>query len=190
MRFGKALFLFIIFLLAACSGNIDTNMSEPMAEFEFTTHDGDILSLSDLEGEWWITNLMYTDCRTICPRTTTNLVDVQQKLKEDDLHPQIISFSIDPSYDSPEILKEYARQYDVDLETWDFLTGYNFETIQKISQNTFKSTLEKGASGQRSHGYSFYLIDPYGDIVKKYDGMSTDELNILVDDLKIILSKT
>ena len=187
MKLGKMLFLSTIFFLVACGEKIDTNMSEPMTEFEFTTQNEEKLNLDDLKGEWWIANFMYTNCRTVCPRTTANLVDVQQKLKKDGLTPQIVSFSVDPSYDTPEILKEYANEYDADLETWNFLTGYDFETIQEISEDTFKAVLQEGAAGQRSHGFSFYLINPDGNIIKKYDDMSSDELDILVDDLKIVL---
>lgn len=186
MDFKKILFIFIVIFLVACGNNIDTNMSEPMMDFEFTTQDEKALSLSDLEGEWWIANFIYTNCRTICPRTTAHMADVQQKLKEDGLRPSIVSFSVDPNNDTPEVLKNYAKEYNADLETWTFLTGYDFETIQDISESSFKSVLREGAVGQRSHGYGFYLIDPKGNIVKRYDGMSADELDILVQDLNTI----
>jgi|SRR5690625_1294983 len=130
---------------------------------------------------------MYTNCRTICPRTTAHMVDFQKTLSDDGFNPQIVSFSVDPDYDTPEVLKEYASEYDADLDTWSFLTGYDFETIQDISVTSFKAALREGAVGQRSHGYGFYLIDPNGDIVKKYDGMSDDELDDLIEDLKLVL---
>ncbi|GAB3063262.1 SCO family protein [Virgibacillus ainsalahensis] len=187
MKILKVLFIFGVLFLAACNDKIDTNMSEPMADFEFETQDGEMLSLDDLEGEWWIANFMYTNCRTICPMTTANLADVQQKLKRDSLSPQIVSFSVDPAYDTPDVLKEYALGYGANLETWDFLTGYEFETIQHISENTFKIALQKGSANQRSHGFSFYLINPDGQIVKKYDGMGSEELEMLVDDMKRVL---
>lgn len=76
MKLGKILFLFTIVLLVVCSSDIDVNMSETMADFEFTTQDEETLNLEDLKGEWWITNLVFTNCTTICPRTTTNLTDV------------------------------------------------------------------------------------------------------------------
>lgn len=187
MRFGKYLFIFVIVFLVACSGKIDTNMSEPMTDFEFTTQDEKQLSLNDLDGEWWIANFMYTNCTMICPMTTANLVEVQQELKHSDLTPQIVSFSVDPSYDTPEVLKDYAKKYGADLETWDFLTGYDFTTIKELSEGTFKSALNEGAMEQRSHGFSFYLINPDSEIVKKYDGMNFDEIDILIEDLKTVL---
>lgn len=187
MKLGKFLLFFVILLLVACDEKIETNMSESMVDFEFTTQDEETLNLEDLKGEWWVANFMYTNCRTICPKTTAHLAGVQQELKKDDLHPQIVSFSVDPSYDTPEILKEYAKGFDADLDAWSFLTGYDFETIQEISEKTFKTALQEGAIGQRSHGFDFFLINPEGNIIKKYDGMSQNELDILVNDLKTVL---
>ncbi|WP_373893738.1 hypothetical protein [Virgibacillus sp. CBA3643] len=76
---------------------------------------------------------------------------------------------------------------EADLDTWDFLTGYDFETIQDLSENTFKAVLEEGAVGMRSHSYGFYLINPKGDTIKQYSGMSAEELDTLVDDVKTVL---
>lgn len=188
MKIKKFLLLFVLLVfLAACGDKIETNMSEPMVDFEFITQDEEVLNLNDLQDEWWVANFMYTNCRIVCPRTTANMAAVQQKLKEDGLSPQFVSFSVDPAHDTPEVLKEYAEGYDADLETWSFLTGYDFETIQEISENTFKTVLEEGVVGQRAHGIYFYLIDPDGNIVKKYDGMSGAELDLLVNDLKTVL---
>lgn len=187
MVLRKLSFVFIFIFLIACGEDIETNMSEPMMDFEFTNQADETLSLGDLDGDWWIANFMYTNCRTICPRTTAHMVNVQEKLQDDGLKPQIVSFSVDPAHDTPEVLTEYARDYGADLETWSFLTGYDFATISEISETAFNAALREGAVGQRSHGYGFYLINPQGEIVKKYDGMSTDELDILVDDLRVVL---
>ncbi|AXF57007.1 SCO family protein [Salicibibacter kimchii] len=187
MRYEKILFLFIFIFLASCGEKIETNMSEPITDFEFTTQDEEMLSSESLKGDWWIANFMYTNCRAICPRTTANMADVQKQLKMNGYNPHIVSFSVEPSHDTPGILKEYARQHNADLESWDFLTGYDFETIKEISENTFNSVLEEGAVGQRAHGINFYLVNPNGIIVKEYNGMGPDELDMLIDDLKTVL---
>lgn len=183
------LMAFILFgiLLSACSNDIDANMSEQMEDFSFTTQDKETLNLDDLKGEWWITYLSYTDCRTVCPRTTSNMVEIQSQLKDDGLQPRIISFSVDPENDEPEYLQEYADDYGVDLSSWDFLTGYDFETIQGLSENVFNAVLEDGGADQMAHSYMFYLVNPEGEVVKKYDGMSINDNKILIEDLKKVL---
>src|SRR5690625_6350501 len=82
---------------------------------------------------------MYTNCTIVCPTTTPNMVSVQNELKNDGLTPQIISFSIDPSFDTPEVLKDYADDFGADLDHWSFLTGNEFKDIQKLSEDR-KST--------------------------------------------------
>lgn len=183
------LVVFIMFgvLLSACGKDIDTNMSEEMQDFSFITQDNETLNLDDLKGEWWITYFSYTDCRTVCPRTTSNMVDIQSQLKKDGLEPPIISFNVNPEKDGPEELRKYAEENNVDLDSWDFLTGYDFETIQNLSEQSFLAVLEKGAAEQMSHSYMFYLVNPKGEVVKKYDGMSTDEHKVLIEDLKTVL---
>lgn len=186
MKTGLILFAAILFLSACSKKQIEPNMSEKIPNFDFTTQDNEPLSLEDLTGDWWIAYFSYTHCTTVCPRTTANMVGIQEELKQDGLTPKIISFGIDPENDTPEILKAYAKDYGADLNTMSFLTGYDFETIQDLSVNTFHAALEKGALDQKSHSYYFYLINPEGEIVKSYDGMSERENGLLVEDIKMV----
>ena len=193
MKMERLLFFRILLMIAfvvpltACGEAIDTNMSESMVDFEFTTQDEETLRLDDLKGDWWITYMSYTECKTICPRTTANMVSIQEALKEVDLHPHIISFSIDPDNDHPEVLREYAEEFGADLRSWDFLTGYDFESIKEISEDIFHAALEKGAVEQISHSYMIYLVNPDGQVIKKYNGMSSEALDELIDDVKTVL---
>ncbi|PIC79180.1 cytochrome c oxidase assembly protein [Sporosarcina sp. P18a] len=178
-----------ILMLSGCNKKIETNMSETMPDFEFTTQDDQPLGLKDLKGDWWIAYFSYTNCITVCPRTTANMVGVQERLKEEGLEPRIISFGIDPENDTPEVLRNYAADFGADLRTMSFLTGYDFETIQELSRNTFLSILESGALDQRAHSYYFYLVNPDGEIVKRYDGLTARENELLIEDVKTVLGK-
>lgn len=180
----------LLLLLSACNKQqIEPNMSEMIPDFQYTNQDNEPLELEDLIGDWWVAYFSYTHCQTVCPRTTANMIDIQEDLKEEGFTPTIISFSIDPENDTPEVLKAYAKDFGVDLNTWHFLTGYDFETIQELSVNTFRAVLQKGALDQRSHSFYFYLINPEGEIVKRYDGMSDRENGLLIADVKKVLKK-
>lgn len=190
MRYLQAFILFLVIFLSACDGEIiDTNMSEDVSDFRFTTQNNEKLGLRDLEGEWWISYFMYTNCTIVCPRTTPNLVKVQEEMNELGLEPQIVSFSIDPDNDTPDVLREYADEYQVDLSNWTFLTGYDFEDIQELSKDSFKTVLEGGGPDAHEyvHSTKFFLVNPDGEIVKQYDGLSTDEIDSLAADLKKVL---
>lgn len=185
------LILGLALFLVACGGGeeeIETNMSEKVNPFEFTTQDNESLSLKDLEGEWWVADFIFTNCTSVCLPMTSNMSQLQDKLKEENVDAQLVSFSVDPSYDSPEVLKEYAKNYDADLDNWSFLTGYDFQTIKELSIKSFKQLLEEAPPGedQVTHGTSFFLVNPEGKIINKYNGLSPEVMDLIVKDLKTV----
>lgn len=184
--------LTLILILSACGGQeskIETNMSEKVADFEFTTQDNETLSLEDLNGEWWVADFVFTNCTSVCLPMTTNMKLLQDKIKTEDLDVQLISFSVDPDHDTPEVLKEYAADYDADLDNWTFLTGYDFHTIKELSVKSFRNFVKEPEPGddQVTHGTRFFLVNPEGKVVKNYDGIKADEMDNIVADLKDLL---
>lgn len=179
--------LFLIVVLSACSDElpIETNMKETVADFSFTNQDEENVSRDDLAGEWWVADFIFTNCETVCIPMTSNMVGLQNDLEEKDIPMQIVSFSVDPDYDSPDVLKEYANEYDANLDNWDFLTGYDFETIRKLSIKSFRAPLKEPAYGsdQVTHDVRFFLVDPEGNIVKGYKGIEKETINTLLDDI-------
>src|SRR5699024_12251388 len=98
---------------------------------------------------------------------------LQEKLQDEDANVRLVSFSVDPDYDSPDVLKEYGEEYDADFASWDFLTGYDFKTIKKLSIKSFRSLLQAPEPGddQVINGTNFYLVEAGGHIVKTYKGL-------------------
>lgn len=193
MKYMKGLILVLILFLAACgtgANKIESNMPEDsiVTDFEFTTQDEETLSFEDLKGEWWIADFIFTNCITVCIPMTTNMVTLQEMMAEEDLDAQIVSFTVDPTVDTPEVLKNYAAGYGADLSNWTFLTGYDFETIKQLSRESFYADLrEEPDSDQITHVVRFYLVDPKGQIVKSYIGTDIDDINSIIDDLKKVL---
>lgn len=191
VRHVRLLLVFILLtLLVACGGKIEENISEQLPEFEYTTQNGETFGLNDLKGQWWLASFVYTNCKTVCPVMTKNMAKLQQELKENKLDIQIVSFSVDPEFDTPEVLKQYAQDYGVDFSNWTFLTGYQFKTIQDLSMNYFKTSLQKASPGtgndQIAHGTSFFLVNPKGKIVKKYDGVGEEGQKQAILDIKAL----
>ena len=179
----------VVLLLAACGEEIEKNMSEEVEDFEFTTQDDETLSLNDLKGEWWVADFIFTNCTTVCLPMTTNMSELQNKMEEENLDAQLVSFSVDPEYDSPEVLRAYAEGYQADLSNWSFLTGYDFQTIKDFSVGSFKSVVEAPPEGddQVMHGTSFFLVNPEGEVIKRYSGIESEEMDNIIQDLKIAL---
>lgn len=192
MRFFQVLIFVLILLLVACGGEyreINPNMSEKVANFSFTTQNNEQLSLDDLKGEWWIADFIFTSCTTVCLPMTNNKSILQKKLRDNNLDVQLISFSVDPDFDSPEVLKEYAEQYDADFSNWSFLTGYDFQTIKELSIKSFRSLVQAPGRGtdQVTHGTGFMLVTPDGKYIKSYNGLDTKEMDLIVEDLKKVV---
>ncbi|HLR08917.1 MAG TPA: SCO family protein [Bacillota bacterium] len=180
----------LLSILASCGGeDIDSNMSKKVQDFEFTTQDNETLSLDDLKGEWWVADFIFTNCTTVCLPMTTNMSKLQDKMEEENLDAQLVSFSVDPERDTPDVLKEYAKDYDADLDNWTFLTGYDFQTIKELSIKSFQSLLEEAPedSDQVTHGTRFYLVNPEGKVIKFYNGTDADAIDDIIADLKKVL---
>lgn len=190
MRIKQFLMFGLILFLVGCGAyrEIDPNYSEEVADFSFTTQDEEKLSLEDLQGKWWIANFIFTNCMDVCLPMTHHMSLLQDKLKENDLDVHLVSFSVDPDYDSPEILKEFAEDYDADFSNWSFLTGYDFDTIRELSIKSFRSLVQapKSGSDQVLHGTAFMLVTPDGTMIKSYDGLSAQEMDVIIDDLNTL----
>lgn len=179
----------ILLLLNACNKlPIDTNMSEDVAEFSFTTQDNETLSLDDLHGEWWIADFIFTNCETVCLPMTSNLSKLQKELEARNLSVQFVSFSVDPDYDTPEVLREYGQQYEANFDTWSFLTGYDFQTIKELSIKSFRALLKEPEYGddQVMHDTRLFLVNPEGKVIKGYDGVKSDSIDEILNDISIL----
>lgn len=185
-KFKFLLFASFIFL-ASCT-SFESNMSREVADFNFINQDNETVSLEDLKGNWWIADFIFTNCVTICLPMTHNMVKLQKELADNDLDVQLISFSVDPDVDTPEVLREYAENYAADLTNWSFLTGYDFDTIKDLSMNSFISGLQREPdTDQVQHSSRFFLINPDGKIIKYYSGIESDTIETIMKDLKKLL---
>lgn len=177
-------------LLVACSDDlpIETNMSESVDDFTFTTQDEEQLGLDDLQGDWWLADFIFTNCTTVCLPMSDNMSNLQESLDDENIDIPFISFSVDPDYDSPEVLTEYGTEHDADFDRWTFLTGYDFQTIREISIKSFRAPLQEPEIGsdQVTHDTRFFLVNPEGDVVKGYDGVKQESMDEITEDLKVL----
>src|SRR5699024_7763367 len=147
--------------------------------FGFATQDNETHNLDDLKGEWWVSDFIFTNCTTVCLPMTTHMTKLHEKIEEYNLDAHLVSYSVDQERDTTEVLKEYAKDYDADLDNWTFLTGYDFQTIKELSIKSFQSLLEEAPedSDQVTHGTRFYLVNPEGKVIKFYNGTDADAID-------------
>lgn len=178
-----------LLILAACDSNYEGDFSYEVEAFEYTNQNGDSFNSEELEGEFWVADMIFTNCIDVCLPMTANMAKLQEKLKEEGLQDevQLISFSIDPENDTPAILKKYSQDRGGEFSNWNLLTGYSFDEIKRLSIQSFKAPLEKVPdSDQFVHVTSFYLVTPEGNAIKRYDGTDSESIDQIVKDIKKI----
>ena len=137
--------------------------------FSFTNQYGQNISNKDFEGLVYVLEFFFSTCPTICPKMNQNLVSIQNTFpKHEDFG--IASITINPKYDSVEVLKNYANQYGVSHPNWHFLTGDEKEIydLANAGFNLYAAKIE-GAPGGFEHSGNFALIDKDGYIRSRND---------------------
>jgi protein SCO1/2 len=144
------------------------------------------LDLRALRGRVWIADFIYTTCTSSCPMMSANMEGLQKKLPKSI---GLLSFTVDPDHDSPEVLTVYARQFDADPQRWFFVTG-DKPALMKLFRDGFMIGVQESAAaepGQNvSHSTKFVLIDAQGRIRGYYDGDDPASLAKLAADAKLL----
>lgn len=159
-----------------------------IAPFAFTDQDGNNISNEDMAGKVYVADFFFTTCPTICPIMKSQMIRVYEKYHHNPNF-QILSHSIDPTYDTREVLKDYSVKLGIeDASTWHFLTG-DQEKIFEIGQTSYLATAreDKNEPGGLLHSGAFILIDGKGHIRGVYDGTKEDQVDKLINDIPKLL---
>ncbi|MGC1203504.1 MAG: SCO family protein [Flavobacteriaceae bacterium] len=137
--------------------------------FSFTNQNGKTITNKDYEGKVYVVEFFFSTCPTICPRMNKNLIQIQNTFK-DFANFGVASFTINPDYDTPEVLKSYAEKYGVKNPNWHLMTG-DKEEIYKLSNEGFNlyTAEESDVAGGFEHSGNFALIDKNGFIRSRKD---------------------
>ena len=151
--------------------------------FEFTDSDGNLISQEELSGKVWVADFIFTTCTMACPVMTGNMNLIHKAFKNND-KVRIVSISVYPEYDTPEILKEYASRYNANTNRWHFLTGPE-ENVKLVIKNGFKMGDYEDII---FHSEKFALVDQNGNIRGYYNGIKTDDIKTLKKDIRVLLN--
>ena len=138
------------------------NERKKVPEFNFVNQNGKLVSNNDYIGKVYIVEFFFTTCTTICPVMNTNLIHIQNSFtKFSDFG--IASFSINPEYDTVDILNQYANENGIVNSNWNLMTGDRSE-IYKLANdgfNLYTAASSDFIDGFEHSGY-FALIDKQG----------------------------
>lgn len=164
-----------------------------LPDFELVDQQGQTFGTAQLRGRVWIANFFFTRCQTTCPIQTAKLAQFQRQAKNwpDWNRVRLVSLSVDPQHDTPEVLAEYARGYQADAAQWKFLTGPR-EALWKLSRDGFKLPVADDPEGQDliTHSPRFILVDADGQVRGLYDSQKDREIRQMTIDLRYLLEAT
>ena len=101
-------------------------IGDPIPDFRLTDQQGREVRLGQLRGKVLAVNFLYTRCPLpdVCPRLAANFAALQRRFERalgKDL--MLLSVTVDPDYDTPAVLADYAKRWGADSRGWRFLTG-------------------------------------------------------------------
>ena len=154
--------------------------------FQLVNQNGQSFGSTQLTGKIWIADFIYTTCPGPCPMISSRMSELQKPLEKTDAH--LVSFSVDPEKDSPQVLRGYADKLQADPARWDFLTGTK-SAIYKLSHDGFKLAVSDGSGEQGIpvHSTRMVLVDRHGQIRGYYDATEADAVTKLLADANHLL---
>jgi protein SCO1/2 len=166
------------------------NQYGSVPDFSLTERSGATVSLADLRGKIWIADFIYTSCTDTCPLQTVMMAKLQEEYA-DEPNLRLVSFSVDPERDTPQVLTQYATKHQVDTARWYFLTGQR-ERMMSLIRDGFHlsvATLPGDAetSGMIPHSSRFVLIDSQARIRGYYDSREVEAFVRLKNNIATLL---
>ena len=144
-----------------------------LGTFALTERSGQRVTDADLEAEVWIADFIFTRCPASCPRITTIMKGMQPATRASGV--KLVSLSVDPTHDTPEVLRKYAEGYGADPAGWWFLTGDEPQVYDLILKRFHLSVGRTSADDQQSgaeavaHSDRLALVDRGNKVVGVFD---------------------
>jgi protein SCO1/2 len=174
--------------------------SEPLprlgsvAAFTLLDTQGQTVTRETLKGNIWVAEFFYATCPGPCGIQSQRMQELQTILQQAKIPGvRLVSISLDPQHDTPQVLSEYASRYKADPKLWLFLTGSPRE-VRSMLVGSFHLALEENPPearplrGRYTHATQLALVDAQGVIRSYYDGLKPDTPTRVTQDILILLN--
>jgi protein SCO1/2 len=178
------------FPLQARAGDSRLAIIQKAPDFVLTSQDGKTVRLADFKGKVLLVSFIFTTCNGSCPATTHRIEKLQTALKGKGLLKKgkvhLLSITLDPARDKPDVLRRYMQLYDADAAGWTFLTGNKDKVAKVIS--AWGMWVRPAANGQLDHPSRIFLVDTRGRIREIYN-LSFLKPDWGVEDIELLLKE-
>lgn len=150
-----------------------------VADFTLTERSGKQVQHADLHDKVWVAAFVFTRCAGPCTQISGSMARLQKELA-DEKDVVLVSFTVDPDYDTPEVLRDYAQRFGAEPDRWLFLTGKR-EAMHQLIRESFHLGVEKAtgtpqAGNEVVHSSRLAVVDRRGEIRGYYDGKDENDL--------------
>jgi protein SCO1/2 len=163
-----------------------------LPDFRLTDQDGRPFGGDELRGYVWVAGFIFTRCPTICPAITTRMARVQHRARGIENGFRLVSFSVDPAYDTPARLSEFGRRYKASPRMWKFLTG-PLDQMKATVEGGLKIAMGEPVGEQDFaslfHGTHFVLVDQQARIRGYYDSSAPDVEEKVLHDATMLINR-
>ena len=147
-------------------------------EFTLTNQHGQTLSLSNLLGQVWVADVIFTRCPMSCERMTQRMHALQKEVAPR-WPVKFVSLTADPAFDSPSVLNAYAKRHGIDQSRWHFLTGLKRD-VYELSVHGLKFAVLENTNRVIPddlfvHSTHFALVDKRGQIRGVFEGTEEED---------------
>ena len=167
--------------------SLEKLVSHKIEDFVLINERGNYFGSKNLQGTIHVANFIFTSCTHICPKMTTNMVEVERKFKNNS-DVNLVSFTVTPWLDSPDVLKRYKEEFTLNSKNWHFLTGKKNE-IYTLARKSYFAEEEIGFTKDSTdflHTEHFLLVDKNFRIRGIYNGTLGLEMEQLIKDIDIL----
>lgn len=155
-------------------------------DFSFTNQNGKTITQKDYEGKIYVADFFFTTCPSICVPMGENMAWLQEQIKN---NPKVmlLSHTVTPDIDTPEVLKAYALKKGAIDSKWNLVTGKK-EDIYYIARKSYLAVKTTNSSElyDMVHTENFVLVDQKKRIRGFYDGTNLEEVKKLLEDIKFL----
>ena len=155
-------------------------------DFQLLDQTGNPFGLADLKGKVWAASFIFTRCKGPCPVVSSRMAELNKMVARAGEGVELVSFSVDPDFDRPEVLAGYSSKLGADPARWKFLTGTK-EDIESIVVKGLLQPLATEPDGTPAHSTRIVLVDREGRLRGYHDGMDPEAVQKLLMDIGDLL---
>lgn len=183
-NWGRGILCLAAVLAAGCGRAPELPVMGQVPAFELVAQDGRRFDRTRLDGKIWVADFIFTTCGGPCPLMSHQMRRVEEAVAG---YPDVrlVSFTVDPRNDTPEVLAAYARRYQANTDRWFFLTGEQ-ERLNALGLQAFKLN---GVDGQMTHSTRFVLLDRKSRIRAYYTAGDSDPVDQVIKDIRRLRSE-